>query len=150
MQPTISRSFTWRLLAVAWAVGIFWFSTEAFGSDTSESLIVSTVKSLSLNLHPNTLWMLNTVLRKLAHLVEYGVLAFLLYRSFGAPDRIRWRPHAALWCIAAAAVYSLSDEFHQLFVHGRGASLIDCGFDTAGAAIAMLSIRTLFYAHTDI
>ena len=35
-----------------------------------------------------------------------------------------------------AAVYSLTDEWHQTFVPSRTASLFDCGFDSVGAAIA--------------
>jgi VanZ family protein len=42
-----------------------------------------------------------------------------------------------LWCVFIAAAYSLTDEFHQMFVPGRHASLMDCGVDTTGAAIAV-------------
>ncbi len=41
---------------------------------------------------------------------------------------------------AIAAGYSLTDELHQWFVPGRGASLLDCGIDTSGAGIGMLVI----------
>jgi VanZ family protein len=37
-----------------------------------------------------------------------------------------------------AGAYSLTDEFHQTFVPGRGPSLIDCGIDTTGAALGAL------------
>jgi VanZ family protein len=38
----------------------------------------------------------------------------------------------------AAAAYSLTDEFHQLFVPGRHASIADCAIDSTGAALAVL------------
>jgi VanZ family protein len=75
---------------------------------------------------------------------QYGVLGFLVYRSFGSQIRVYWQPQQALWSVLAASAYSLTDEFHQLFAQGRGASLFDCGIDTVGAAIAML----LVYAYS--
>jgi VanZ family protein len=38
--------------------------------------------------------------------------------------------------VIVAGLYSLTDEFHQSYVAGRGPSLIDSGIDTAGAAFA--------------
>jgi VanZ family protein len=99
---------------------------------------------LHIGLSVGTFQTLHAVSRKLAHLIEYGVFCFLLYRSLGNQNRICWRPQLALWSILAAAAYSLTDEFHQLFVPGRGASLVDCALDTMGAAIAMF----LIYAYS--
>jgi VanZ family protein len=45
-----------------------------------------------------------------------------------------------MWCIGIVGLYSLTDEFHQRFVPGRNASLVDCGIDVAGAAIALIII----------
>jgi len=49
------------------------------------------------------------------------------------------RLRRAAWCVLAAGLYSLTDEFHQIFVPGRHASLLDCGLDTLGASVAMLA-----------
>lgn len=134
----------WRLAALGWAVVIVWLSTEGFGSSFSRTMETGFLGWLHIRLPAGTFLMLHSISRKLAHLIEYGVFCFLLYRSFGNHNRICWRPQLAFWSILAAAAYSLTDEFHQLFVPGRGASLVDCAIDTIGAAIAML----LIYAYS--
>ncbi len=64
-------------------------------------------------------------LDKLAHLVEYALLGFLLGRGTG---------RAAL-AFAVAALYGATDELHQAFVPGREASLFDWFADVLGAAL---------------
>ena len=76
------------------------------------------------------LGILDTILRKLAHLVEFGLLAVLWWRAFG----FRAAPAAATIAIA----YAISDEYHQSFVEDRVGSPIDVLIDTAGVAVAML------------
>lgn len=136
----MSNTRYWRLLALLWAANMFWLSTEKFSGNLSGSLLARMLELLQINMADGTFSILHTVLRKLAHLFEYGVLSFLLYRSFGRDDRVSWRPSLARWCIVATASFSLTDEWHQSFVAGRYASLMDCGVDAMGAAIAMLLI----------
>lgn len=72
-------------------------------------------------------------LRKNAHVFEYAVLAFLIARGLRATG-----PRAASPWVPAfllAALYAVSDEFHQSFVPGRGPSPLDIGFDALGAAL---------------
>jgi VanZ family protein len=70
----------------------------------------------------------DTILRKAAHMAEYGLLWWLWWRALG-------HRHAA----AAAAItlaYAASDEFHQSFVEGRNGSPLDVAIDAVGIAIA--------------
>ena len=133
-------TLAWRLLTLAWAAHIFWMSTESFGPQMSRSLLAQMLALLHVSVSASALETINTILRKLAHVVEYAVFGFLLCRSFGDRDRIRWQRHVAGWSLVIAAVYSLSDELHQAFVPGRGPSLIDCGIDVTGAAVGMLLV----------
>jgi VanZ family protein len=75
----------------------------------------------------------DTVLRKLAHFVEYGILGALLYRA------LRREPAA----IALGSLYAVTDEVHQVFVSGRQGSPLDWLIDTAGvvAGVLLLSWR---------
>jgi len=74
------------------------------------------------------LGILDLVLRKLAHVTEYGLLWWLWARAF-APERP--------WAAAAIAVaYAITDEYHQSFVEGRSGAPIDVLVDAAGVAIA--------------
>ncbi len=130
----------WWLTTLAWAVEIFYLSTPSFGGTLSRSLLAQMLDSLHLSVSPNTLYVLDSMLRKLAHLTEYSIFALLLYGCFASRDGFYWRPRLASWCVTVASAYSLTDEFHQLFSPGRHASLIDCAIDTIGAAIAMLMV----------
>lgn len=135
-----SRLLVWRLLTLVWAAHIFFMSTASLGGEQTRSVLAEILYFLHVRVSADVLEMLNTLFRKLAHLTEYAVFAFLLYRSMGGRNNVRKQRHLVTWCIVAAAAYSLTDEFHQSFVRGRNASLIDCGIDTTGAAIAMLVV----------
>ena len=63
------------------------------------------------------------VLRKLAHMTEYAILAVLLLRATGS----------YAWAFGLAVAYAATDEFHQLFVRGRHGSPLDVGIDAIGA-----------------
>ena len=76
---------------------------------------------------------LDTVLRKLAHMIEFGALALLWWRAFG------YRRLAA--AVIVAVVYAATDEWHQSFVEGRVASPVDWCIDATGVALAVLIAR---------
>lgn len=74
---------------------------------------------------------------KSAHFLAYAGLAVLVLR---AVSRARWAgvtrtAAGAAWAICAA--YGASDEFHQWFVPGRSASILDWIADVTGAAVAI-------------
>ncbi len=78
----------------------------------------------------------DTVLRKLAHMAEYGLLWFLWWRALGYA-----RPALA---VAITIAYAAGDEFHQSFVEGRHGALSDVAIDALGAGIAAaLIVRRL-------
>lgn len=75
---------------------------------------------------------------KFAHLLAYGVLSFLIYCA----GKTQWiRGHSQAWALCAIAIgclYGASDEWHQLYVPMRSASVWDWGFDAAGTALGVL------------
>lgn len=72
------------------------------------------------------------IFRKSLHFIEYGVLAFLLYRAFRGPSVKRWKPGWALRAGLVSIAYGFFDEYLQSFVPDRKGSPIDWGVDTAG------------------
>jgi len=70
----------------------------------------------------------DTVLRKGAHMVEFGLLWWSLWRASG-----HRRP---LLAALAALAYAVSDEWHQSFVPGRVGAPIDVLVDAAGVSLA--------------
>ncbi len=72
---------------------------------------------------------------KIAHIVEYTFLGFLLARAwhYSAPD---WK-RARLWMavLAVGVLYVATDEYHQSFVPTRDASVLDGLADTIGLSL---------------
>jgi VanZ family protein len=94
--------------------------------------------------------LLHTVARKGAHLAEYGILAVLLYCSFLGQTRLQWRSRHAGCAFLAASLYAATDEFHQVFVELRGASVQDWMIDSLGAGLglALLYLTTILQMRT--
>lgn len=74
---------------------------------------------------------LDVVLRKAAHMTEFGLLWALWLRALPGP-----RPPAARWALGIALAYAASDELHQSFVAGRHPSPFDVAIDAAGMGVA--------------
>ena len=146
----LRRLLLWSI-TVAWAALIFSFSTEPFGSAASESILTKGLDSIGVTAAVPTLDILDSITRTTAHLTEYAVFGTLLYASFWRPADGIWRPALALRCLAIAAAYAFTDEFHQRFVIGRHASLLDCSLDTLGSGLAMCIIygwSRRYYRHS--
>jgi VanZ family protein len=76
---------------------------------------------------------------KLMHMVAYGLLAVLFFRACRAtwPERRAPLPLLAI-SVLFAALYGLSDEFHQSFVAARQADALDWVADVAGSILGAL------------
>lgn len=75
------------------------------------------------------------VIKKTAHIVEYGFLTLLSYRAlraYGVTNK-----NAAVWAILFSILYGASDEFHQSFTPGREPRVRDVFFDTIGSMLAI-------------
>ncbi|MEW6330042.1 MAG: VanZ family protein [Pseudomonadota bacterium] len=69
----------------------------------------------------------------LAHAAAYGVLCMFLALSFVPPFVMNWRQVLLLTILVTA--YGVTDEYHQSFVPGRDASLLDVLADGTGGFI---------------
>ncbi len=67
---------------------------------------------------------------KVLHICIYAILAFLSYLSF---KNSGVRKYVFLLSFVFATIYGIADEFHQLYVPGRAASLGDTVADSFGA-----------------
>lgn len=75
---------------------------------------------------------------KLLHMLEYGVLGFLLSRALRATARIRRALRVALIVVAVGALIGMSDEIFQRFIPGRISSVEDWLADFTGLLFAQL------------
>jgi VanZ family protein len=76
------------------------------------------------------------LLKKGGHLLGYALLALALQRGLHLSG---WKGVAATMGIVL--LFALSDEFHQSFVPGRTANVIDVGIDLLGAALGLMNAR---------
>lgn len=81
--------------------------------------------------------------RKTAHIVEYAILAILSYRFFAVIYPLERFSRLSALVMAFGLAYGALDEFHQVFVFGRGARLTDVFIDGIGLALALVSIFLL-------
>ena len=80
--------------------------------------------------------LIDLLLRKLAHVMEYAVLTIAWWRALrGLGVSTQGRVVIAL-AVAVALVYAASDEFHQTFVDGRHGTPVDVLIDSIGMALA--------------
>jgi len=81
--------------------------------------------------------LLHLVKDKSLHACEYGALALLFVRAgrLQFPRGCVWR--IAVFAAAAAVLYGMTDEWHQMYVPGRDASPWDLLADFVGASLAV-------------
>ena len=84
---------------------------------------------------------LNKPIRKCAHAFIHFVLAILLCLWLKVSGINKNRIYLLVLLIAFC--YSLTDEFHQLFVNGRTGQFSDCLIDTSGAILGILLFKVI-------
>jgi len=77
------------------------------------------------------------VLRKVAHVLEFAVLAVLYLRAFATVHRLT-PASRVFWAVFLSAVTAVADELHQHFVPGRCCHPRDVLIDWLGVALGSL------------
>jgi VanZ family protein len=109
------------LCALAALAMIFWFSTAAFSSDHTARFFGD---------H-------NRLARDCAHVAEYAALFLVLRWASSKTFRRRTDWFHAPVALFVAVLYAVTDEWHQIFVPGRTASVGDIGLDALGAVLGL-------------
>jgi len=114
-------------------------STDLMSAEHTSRIIGRVLRSFNPDISAETIAQIQLVVRKTAHVMEYAILAALLWRALRTG--VRWqtrmlRLFIAVWFVCA--VFAASDEFHQSFVPSRTASPIDVMIDIFGALIGLV------------
>jgi VanZ family protein len=80
------------------------------------------------------------LIRKSAHVTEYGILSALCFRAVRGRIHGVWHARWMLPAIIAPLLVAITDEVHQAFVPSRGSSGWDVMIDLGGACVAQLAI----------
>ena len=93
---------------------------------------------------PQPRW-LDTFVEKSSHFLEYALLAALIMRALHSGRTWTWRDVGGAFAIAA--LYALSDEYHQSFVPGRTPDWSDILFDWLGAGAGVAACLLFWTQH---
>ena len=155
-HPKHTRELFWHywapVLTMLLLIGVE--STELFSGEHTGRILGAILRWLGQPVSPQTLALLNFLLRKTGHVVGYGLLCLswllllrgtywlrheyqLCLRGGIQVRRLWWRPvwaGLALLCTASVAV---ADELHQMSLPGRTGRALDMLLDTSAALLAM-------------
>lgn len=153
MKKTISI-----VAVIIWTLIIFFASTKTSteSNTTSKEFIYNNLK-VAINITNkikltnsdiyNEKWIenkvdiLNKPIRKCAHAFIYFVLSILLCLCLKVSGINENKMY--LLVLLNTFCYSLTDEFHQLFVSGRTGQFSDCLIDTSGAILGILLFKVI-------
>jgi lipopolysaccharide/colanic/teichoic acid biosynthesis glycosyltransferase len=123
---------------VLWMAFIFPLGNRALGSSKIYEAFAAVFGRVFPRASAASLELAYIVFRKSLHFVEYGLLAYLLYRALLASRDWRRSSRPLILAGAVAVAYGFLDEFLQSFVPNRWGSPFDWAVDTAGV-VAVLS-----------
>lgn len=118
-MPSYKKALKYILPVFIWAVVIFLFSNRP------------SIKTVDFYLG-------DFILKKSAHLIEYGIFSTLIYRAlvnYGVDKK-----KAMILSVLSAFLYGATDEFHQSYIYGRTATIRDVLIDTSGALISVYGL----------
>lgn len=124
---------------------MFFFSTDVFSSSQTSRIILPILTFFFPGLSPDQLDLWHGVIRKLAHITEYFILALFTYRSirYDETDPAQAKLRTMTFVVLAASL----DEIHQRFTAFRTPSPVDVGYDCLGAVWALWLITTYEIRH---
>ncbi|MEK5079760.1 VanZ family protein [Solibacillus sp. FSL W7-1436] len=132
------------LIVILWMMLIFYFSQQpVFDSRDLSSNITTQLIEIVEKVTPLEnveKKQVHHLVRKYAHFTIYfflGIFALLALKLTGLKHSL-----SAIIALVLCMIYAVTDEYHQLFVEGRGAQLKDIFIDWAGAATG-ITVATL-------
>ena len=125
---SVRRFLKYWLPVLVWMIFIFVGSTDLLSAEHTSRFIGPFLRWFSPDVSDATIASVQLVVRKLAHLTEYAILAALLFRAL--------RMFGVAFFIAA--IYAALDEFHQSIVATRTASPWDVAIDCVGAIAGLV------------
>lgn len=142
--PLLPRLWPW-LPPVAWMALVLGLSTDAGSAQHTSRILEPLLRWLLPQAPPAQIAALHGLARKVAHVVEYAVLAALWFRAFGRGAR--WRPAAAAGAaLALAAALAAVDEASQARLATRTGRAGDVLYDLAGAATTLALLGAGWHA----
>src|SRR3989344_1193994 len=84
---------------------------------------------------------LDFIFKKTAHVVEYAILYFLVWRAWSNQGKTA-TPKIFITSLVFSFFYALTDEWHQTLIPGREGRMRDVGFDSLGMLLALTYLKS--------
>jgi len=138
-DPWMKSFLKYWLPVLGWLVLTFIGSTNMLSVANTSPFIVPFLLWLKPGMTQEATWGIIVVIRHCAHMVEYAILALLMWRALRGGTSISMRMSTACGVVLlACALFAASDEFHQMFVKSRTPSVRDVLLDVQGASVGLL------------
>ena len=129
------------LVALYWLPVLLWMGVIYTLSDRPDLTLSRVLPVFAFGHSARGLDLADLLLRKIAHVTEYAILTFLVFRALrcrrtGPPGRSLFG-----WSGLFSVAYAFTDELHQRFVPTRSGTLRDVVIDTAGVLLALAVLR---------
>jgi VanZ family protein len=135
------RGVLWAYAPLFLWIGVIFFLSSSNGSMAETSRFIGPLlKFLFPGISAESLLLCHQIIRKLAHVSEYAVLALLACRAFLMSTGSRILSNWRIWAVIMLMVVACLDEFNQSFDAGRTSSPLDVLLDVAGGAIAVMAV----------
>jgi VanZ family protein len=132
------RSFLkYWLPLLTWLGVIFIGSTGVLSAEQTSRFLVPFLRWLDPQISIATILSIHFALRKLGHLIEYAILAALLWRALRGTLTSTRNLAIASVVFVVSALFAASDEFHQSFIPSRTASSKDVMIDICGTLVGL-------------
>jgi VanZ family protein len=137
------RFFTHWLPLLLWLSVIFTASTNLGSPEHTSRFIRPFLLWLDPHMSGETFELVHHIIRKTAHVTEYAILAFLIWRVVhsAAAHAARSPAWHFRFALLLTVLYAASDETHQIFVPSRQAAVTDVLLDACGAAAGLAVTR---------
>src|SRR5205823_2226969 len=138
----VSKFLRYWLPLVIWLIMIFIGSTDLMSAEHTSRIIGPILRWLHPGISLARIEQVQFVVRKMAHVSEYAVLALLIFRALVNMTRRARFAGAVLITLLISGAFAASDEFHQSFVASRTSSVRDVLIDVTGAILGMTIYRS--------
>ena len=135
-KPQRRRWLTAYAPLVIWIFVVLGLGSGIGSMKETSRIIRPLLEFLFPSASPETLTFYHGYIRKLAHLTEYAVLAFLAIRALSATTIVKLREYRFTIAILLVLVVASLDEFHQSFETSRTSAVWDVVLDVIGGSMA--------------
>ncbi len=141
---TLSRFATNWIPLFLWLGVIFLGSTDLMSAEHTSRFLVPFLRWLKPGIPGDAIAQVQFFVRKAAHLIEYAILAMLLWRAVCRGTNLKMKMSILFIVVwGGCAIFAVGDEFHQSFAVSRTASAQDVLIDVCGAVVGLAIYLTL-------